>query len=182
MNASLIGSDVARASSAPGEPLVLQTRGPHGFTWIAAPIALLLVALGVLGVAEVRQQGAVALVTGLASLALGAAIAWSVAYSAWGSVEIARIGETWAVTRRLGAATRVETFPAAQVRSAEVYSPPPYVVVWPGGAGRHVRVELAGRARPVDLAAGLCLDDELLSKLRALFTPTQKASRHDQSP
>jgi hypothetical protein len=164
-------SRAARPSNASDEHLGFQTQGPHAFTWIAVPFALVLAVLGVIGIAEVRSQGVVAFVTGLVALGLAAATLLSVAYSAWGSMEITRSGDTWTVIRRVGKITGVETFRASLIRTAEVYSPPPYVVTWPGSAGRHVRVDVEGRSRPIELGAGLCLDEASLSNLRALFSP-----------
>jgi hypothetical protein len=176
-----IDSRAGVPSNAAGEHFRFATRGPHAFTWIAVPFAVALAALGVLGIAEVRSQGAVALITSLGSLGLAAAISVSAAYTAWGSMEIVRSGEEWIVTWRLGRATRVTTFRASLVRTAEIYSPPPYVALWPGGAGRQVRVEVAGRGRPIELGAGLCLDEASLSSLRAQFSPTMEGPRHDRS-
>ena len=44
---------------------------------------------------------------------------------------------------------------------------------WPAAAGLHVRLQLADRERPLEVGAGLRLDDEMLRGLRALFAPTQ---------
>jgi hypothetical protein len=140
--------------------------------WVAIPIALVLGALGLGGIASVGTGGLVSLITGLGAVAFAVAILTSTAYSFWGRIEILRRGAGWVVTRRLGPMRAAAAFNVADVRSAESFSPPPYVILWPGGAGLHVRLQLADHERPIEVGAGLHLDGETLSNLRALFAPT----------
>lgn len=159
------------SSYAKGDRLCFATRGPHPFVWIAVPFAVVLGALGVAGIAGLGAPGLVSIIAGIAATAFAVAVLTSTAYSAWGVLELERRGGDWIVTRRLGPLRSVSTFPAARIRSAELASPPPFVVFWPGGAGRHVRVRVPDREQPLEIAAGLRLDDPTLQALRALFTP-----------
>jgi hypothetical protein len=135
------------------------------------PFALVLGALGIAGIAGVGDRGLAALIAAAVSTAVAAAVLASAAYSIWGSMDVERRGTEWIVTRSLGRLRSVSTFATSRVRSVELYSPPPFVVFWPGGAGLHLRVHLSDRERPVEVAAGLRLDREILKALRVVFTP-----------
>lgn len=155
-----------------GDHVRVTTSGPHPYVWVAVPIALVLGALGLAGIGNVGTGGLVSLITGLGAMVFAAAILTSTAYSIWGSLEITHRGAGWIVTRRLGPLKAASAFNVSSVRSAELYSPPPYVILWPGGAGLHVRLQLKDRDRPVEVGAGLRLDGEVLRGLRSLFAPT----------
>lgn len=155
---------------AEGAGLRFAARGPHPFVWVAVPFALVLGALGVAGVAGLGTPGLVSIIVGAAAVAFALSVLLSAAYSAWAIVRLERRGGEWVVTRHLGSLRSVSTFSSSRVRSADVWSPPPYVVVWPGSAGRQVRVHISDRERPIEIAAGLRLDDGTLQTLSALFT------------
>lgn len=161
------------SSYAEGDRLRFVTNGPHPFVWIAAPFALVLGVLGVAGIAGLAAPGLASLIAGVAATAFASAVLTSAAYSTWGVLELERRGVDWVVTRRLGSLRSVSTFAATHVRSAELLNPPPFVVLWPGSAGLHVRVHVSDRERPVEVAAGLRLDHATLQALQALFTPNR---------
>jgi hypothetical protein len=147
------------------------TKGPHPFVTVAVPFALVLGGMGVAGLAGVGDRGVVAFIAALAAMAFAIAVLMSVAYTSWGSMEIERRGPDWIVTRSLGRLRSASVFAAGGIRSAVIYSPPPFVIFWPGSAGLHVRVHVANRERPVEVGAGLRLDGATLQALQALFTP-----------
>ena len=155
---------------AEGACLRFASRGPHPFVWIAVPFALALGALGVAGMAGLGTPGMVSIIVGAAAVAFALSVLLSAAYSAWAIVRLERRGGEWVVTRHLGSLRSVSTFASGRIRSADVWSPPPYVVLWPGSAGRYVRVYLSHRERPIELTAGLRLDGATLQALCALFT------------
>jgi hypothetical protein len=159
------------SSYAQGDRLRFATKGPHPFVWIAVPFALALGALGAAGIVGLGAPGLVSIIVGIAATAFAVGVLTSAAYGIWGVQEIERRGGDWIVTRRLGSLRSVSTLPAVHIRSAEVSSPPPFVVIWPGSAGRHVRVHVSGRERPIEVAAGLQLDNATLQALQLLFTP-----------
>lgn len=160
------------SSYANGDRLRFATRGPHPFVWVAVPFAPMLGALGVAGIAGVGTSGLVSAIAGIGATAFAVAVLVSAGYSTWGVMEIERRGSEWIVTRYLGRMSFVSAFAVGRVRSAELYSPPPFVVLWPGGAGLHVRVHLSDRERPVEVGAGLRLDGTALHSLQTLFAPT----------
>jgi hypothetical protein len=159
------------SSYAKGNRLQFVTRGPHPFVWVAVPFALMLGALGVAGIAGVGTSGLVSAIAGIGATAFAVAVLMSAAYSTWGVMELERRGSEWIVTRCLGRVRSVSAFAADRIRSAELYSPPPFVALWPGGAGLHVRVHMLDRERPIELGAGLRLDGPTLHSLQTLFTP-----------
>jgi hypothetical protein len=158
------------SSYAKGDRLRFPTTGPHPFVWVALPFALVLGALGVAGIAGVGSRGLAPMIAATGALAFAVAVLMSAAYSAWGVMELERRGAEWVVTRQLGPVRSASAFPAGRVRSAELSSPPPFVVLWPGGAGRHVRVYVVDRERPIEIGAGLRLEAPTLQALQALFT------------
>lgn len=160
-------------SYADGARLRFASRGPHPFVWVAVPFALVLGALGVAGIAGLGTAGLVSIIVGAATVAFALSVLLSAAYSAWGIVRLERRGGEWVVTRNLGSLRSVSVFASGSIRSADVWTPPPYVVVWPGSAGRQVRVHLSDRERPIEIAAGLRLDDGTLQTLSALLTPNR---------
>jgi hypothetical protein len=157
------------SSYAKGDRLQFATRGPHPFVWVAVPFALMLGALGVAGIAGVGTSGLVSAIAGIGATAFAVAVLISAAYSAWGVMELERRGPEWIVTRCLGRVRFVSAFAVGRVRSAELYSPPPFVVLWPGGAGLHVRVHMSDRERPIEVGSGLRLDGTTLHSLQTLF-------------
>lgn len=159
-------------SHADGDGLRFTSKGPHPFVWIAVPFALVLGALGVAGIAGLGAPGLVSIIVAMAAIAFAIAVLLSVAYSTWGTLDLERRGGEWIVTRRLGSLRSVSTFASGRIRSAEVWNPPPFVVVWPGSAGRQVRVYMSGRGQPISIAAGLRLDNAALRALQTLFTPS----------
>jgi hypothetical protein len=160
-------------SYADGARLRFASKGPHPFVWIAVPFALALGALGVAGIAGLGTTGLVSIVVGAAAVAFALSVLLSAAYSAWGVLMLERGSGEWVLSRHLGSWKSRSTFGSGRIRSADVWSPPPYVVVWPGSAGRHVPVHLSDRERPIEIAAGLRLDAATLQALCALFTPNR---------
>src|SRR5262249_49163387 len=132
-------------SYAEGTGLRFVSRGPHPFVWVAVPFALVLGTLGVAGIAGLGAPGLVSVIVGVVAVAFAISVLLSAAYAAWGVLVLERRGGEWVATRHLGSLKSVSTFATGRIRSADVWSPPPYVVVWPGSAGRHVRVHLSHR-------------------------------------
>jgi hypothetical protein len=159
-------------SHADGDHLRFASKGPHPFVWIAVPFALVLGTLGVGGIAGLGAPGLVAIIAGVAAVAFAVAVLISAAYSTWGTLDLERRGGEWIVTRRLASLSTISTFASARIRSVELWSPPPFVVVWPGSAGQQVRVYTSAREQPISIAAGLRLDDAALRALQTLFTPS----------
>jgi hypothetical protein len=160
-------------SHANGDYLRFASKGPHPFVWIAVPFAIVLGALGVAGIAGLGAPGLVSIIVGAAAVVFAISVLLSAGYAIWGTLVLERRDREWVVTRQLGSLKSVSTFTHSRIRSADVWSPPPYVVVWPGGAGRHVRVHVSDRERPIEVAAGLQLDGATLQALSELFTPIQ---------
>jgi hypothetical protein len=157
-------------SYAEGAGLKFASRGAHPFVWVAVPFGLALGALGVAGIAGLGTSGLVSIIVGAAAVAFAVSVLLSAAYAAWGVLVLERRGGEWVVTRRLGPLRSVSTFGTGPIRSADVWSPPPYVVLWPGCAGRHVRVHVSDRERSIAITAGLRLDGATLQALCAVFT------------
>lgn len=154
----------------PGSDRVrFRSTGAHPFVWIAVPLGLALVTGGIAGLVTAGHGGVVA--ASIAAVLLGGSWLVSSAYSAWGSVEVEQVPLGVRITHRLASWSRTIELPRNSVRSVAVYSPPPYIVVWPGSAGRQLEVYLQRRDRPIHVAAGLSLGDEILEALRILLTP-----------
>ena len=151
------------------EVVSLASNGPHPFAWFAVPFGVALCLMGIVGI--LGQPGALSLVVGGASIALGGAALYSTAFGVWGTLELRHVQSSWTVTTRLGRRARSLSFQQQDVRSVELYSPPPYNVFWPGAAGRQLRIELDRRERPLFLGAGLQLSPEVLQCLHDMLAP-----------
>jgi len=56
-----------------------------------------------------------------------------------------------------------------QLRSVERYTPAPNVIIWPSIAGRHLRVLVERRERPISIGEGLNLKDEELGTIEEML-------------
>ncbi len=154
--------------------LCFRSNGPHPYVWVAAPFAALLLFCGLAamsGLVEVTP-GVVRVAASFAALALGTAVALSIAYSFRGRLVLGRDGDSWVVVTRLGRWARKRSFKSSEVRHVETYNPGPDVI-WPGSCGTQLRVYLRHQERPIALAAGLLLDAEVLDALRQLLAPSE---------
>jgi hypothetical protein len=157
-----------------GDVLRFRSNGPHPFAWFAVPFGLALGLMGAIGI--VGEPGVLSFVVGGATIAFGVAVLYSTAFGAWGELELSHVGTSWTVTTRLGRRERSSGFPQRDVRSVEIYTPPPYNIVWPGAAGRQLRIELDRRERPLFLGAGLQLPPEVLQCLHDMFAAGESSS------
>lgn len=133
------------------------------------PFGGVLVLVGVVGIFE--QFGAGSIVVGGASIAFGVAVLCSAAFSSWGEMEVRRLASSWTITWRLWRWSRASSFQQRELRTADIYSPPPYTILWPGASGLQLRIELDRRERPLFVGAGLQLPSEILQCLRDLLDP-----------
>ena len=157
------------------DELQFRSNGPHLYVWIAGPLALVLVLCGIAAISGIVDvtHGAVRVVTSFAALAFGTAVLTSCAYSIRGSMDLRRDGDTWLVVTRLGRWARKRRFLASDVRHVETYDPGPDIP-WPGSCGPQLRVHLRHTERPIAVAAGLSLDDDVLESLKQLLAPKQE--------
>jgi hypothetical protein len=150
----------------------LVSSGPHAYTWFAVPFAAVLLFAGVLGVTGLDgvATGVMPVLVGCASFAFGSAVGISVAYTAWGRLEIYRRDGEWIVTQRIGRWSRERVIATSQIYSADVYDPGPAALVFPGNAGPHIRVHRRRNDRPVEIGGGLLLTPEVLEGIKHVLT------------
>ena len=146
-----------------------RSAGAHPFVWVAVPLGLALIAGGIAGLVSLSNAGVVA--ASIVAVLLGGSWLVSSAYSAWGSLEIEHTALGVRLTTRLASWSRSVELPRSSVRTVELYSPPPYNILWPGSAGRQLEVHLQRRDRPIHVAAGLSLGADILESLRTQLAP-----------
>ena len=148
--------------------LEFRSRRVHPYVVFAVPFGLCLQALAYLGFrAETVTAGSI--FVACCCIAFGAAVLMSCAFNIWGRVTIERTDDRFSITRTLWRWSRTNEFFISQVRSVERYTSPPYVIVWPGCAGKHLRVFIEHRERPLSIADGLNLDDQQLHAIEELL-------------
>ncbi len=152
------------------------SRGIHPYVLFAAPFGLCLIGLGVGGIVAEGANGWSYVATGVFAFAFGAAVLHSCAFSVWGSVTITRQGDRIVACRSLGSIRRSRELSLRQVRHVERFGPGPAALVFPGGAGAHVRVVVERRDRPFAIGEGLSLDDEELKEIETILGRPEAAA------
>lgn len=137
-----------------------RSRGPHPYVFVATPIALALLGLGGYAISTLH------LVLGLACVAGGMWVLMSSAYSAWGRLIVHEDDDAITIMEALGPLKRVvSTFMRSQVRAVVPFSSGPAFMLFPGSAGKQLRVTLDDRE--IRVGGGLCLDADTMSKLES---------------
>lgn len=145
------------------DEVLIRSRGPHPYVLFAVPFALTILAAGIAGIVTMH------LVVGLACVAGATWVLLSSAYSAWGRLCIRQADDTITVIDRLGPLERtIATFFRSQIRAVAPISVSPAYMMWPGSAGRQLRVVLDDRELRV--GGGLVLDAASLDEISALLS------------
>ncbi|HEY3745713.1 MAG TPA: hypothetical protein VGL17_05690 [Gemmatimonadaceae bacterium] len=141
----------------------------HGFVTdilIAAPMGLLLIALGV--TALVGHSSAVTIVVAISVLLFAGMILASCAFSLWGTCFVSVEAASWTVTRSLWRWHRTVRFPSGSVRGVSIYKPA-MASIFPGSSGSYIQVSLDRVTRPLLIGEGLHSSREELEPIRALI-------------
>lgn len=158
--------------------LNFRSHGPHPYVLFAAPFGLILVSLAVTALFLAPADAGTAFGV-IGAFAFGTWVMLSCAFSVWGSVTLRRDGDRCVLTRSIARWSRSVHFQIDEIGRVEAYTPSPAVMVWPGDAGRQLRVVLQGRQRPLAIGEGLCLDDDELKSIEELLgieAPRSKSS------
>jgi hypothetical protein len=104
--------------------------------------------------------------------AIGALAAYelhSIAFSAWGQLEVRWEDGNWIITRKLWSRSRTCTIRASQIRHVGRYDTSPWDLLFPGEEGPLLRVHFYRTERTVLIGEGLWLAPEVLQGLRDLL-------------